>query len=58
MMESRGSLTIFEADMKTKGSYDHIFAGCETVFHVAGNFGTDSRWTTDTSVSGRQAPID
>jgi hypothetical protein len=44
--------------MMIEGSYDDVFDGCEAVFHVAGNFGTDRRWLDATSVPGRAPPID
>lgn len=53
-----GSLELFQADMMIEGSYDDVFDGCEAVFHVAGNFGTDRRWLDATSVPGRPPPID
>ena len=53
-----GSLELFQADMMIEGSYDVVFDGCEAVFHVAGNFGTDRRWLDATSVPGRPPPID
>jgi nucleoside-diphosphate-sugar epimerase len=53
-----GSLELFEADMMIEGSYDAAFDGCEAVFHVAGNFGTDRRWLDATNVPGRAPPID
>ncbi|MFB7509046.1 NAD-dependent epimerase/dehydratase family protein [Streptomyces broussonetiae] len=33
-----GQLTLFEADLLKKGSFDATFRGCETVFHVASPF--------------------
>jgi hypothetical protein len=53
-----GSLELFQADMMIAGSYDDVFDGCEAIFHVAGNFGTDRRWLDATSVPGRPPPID
>jgi nucleoside-diphosphate-sugar epimerase len=53
-----GSLELFQADMMIEGSYDDVFDGCEAVFHVAGNFGTDRRWLDATNVAGRPPPID
>jgi nucleoside-diphosphate-sugar epimerase len=53
-----GSLELFQADMMIEGSYDEVFDGCDAVFHVAGNFGTDRRWLDATNVPGRPPPID
>jgi nucleoside-diphosphate-sugar epimerase len=53
-----GSLELFQADMMIAGSYDEVFDGCEAVFHIAGNFGTDRRWLDATNVPGRLPPID
>jgi hypothetical protein len=38
--------------MMIEGSYDDVFDGCEAVFHVAEEFGTDRRWLDATSVVG------
>jgi uncharacterized protein YbjT (DUF2867 family) len=53
-----GTLELFEADMMIECSYDVVFKGCQAVFHVAGNFGTDRRWLDATNVAGRPPPID
>lgn len=40
--EAGGVLEICVADMSIPGAYDDIFGnGCDYIFHVAGNFGTD-----------------